>query len=592
VLVCAEPDSSEESGTEESGTEEPRSAEPRSAEPQRADGDAEALGEAPESGWRAAYRIDEAELPRLTRGEMAWLREGNVETDELELLLVRASRARGGLDLAIAEGLLALKQGDRLAELGFHLDDYAREVLGIGETTARKLVRLASALRERPILKRALMTGEVRLRAAETILTVAVGDAEATWVERAARCTVRELEEAVRRVALGEDADEDWFRFRTYLSDEDRAVVDFGLELAEHVDAGPSRLDRMEAMAQEYLGDFAVDRGEDDTQRANSEFVRLGPGAAALRRDAARRAALEEDTQRWSILRRIPGLASPDVSFDALSTAQEVDAELRELAAVRERWDRIIGWCAYAIRRSGVATQLGFSSFRHYIEERLGLPPRAVEQREALERHLHASPALAEAQKQKVCYEKLRTLSRLLEHDIRSWIPRALALTCIELRRRVEGERERQMRVTRKLVMSLPHRVAALLAGAVHAVRERAKRFARFGKCLTIIAAHFIRTHEGAFRPARTRAQKVRERDGGHCQVPGCSHAADHAHHIEYRSRGGSDDESNQVSLCAFHHLRCIHGGFLGVTGTAPDGLEWTLRGERWNGGVVPVPVA
>ncbi|MFL5440934.1 MAG: HNH endonuclease [Myxococcales bacterium] len=61
------------------------------------------------------------------------------------------------------------------------------------------------------------------------------------------------------------------------------------------------------------------------------------------------------------------------------------------------------------------------------------------------------------------------------------------------------------------------------------------------------------------------------------CQVPGCSRGADHAHHIVFLSAGGSDDPSNLVSLCAPHHLHCVHMGWLRVTGTAPDGVRWEL---------------
>ncbi|MFL5392905.1 MAG: hypothetical protein ACJ79G_08730 [Myxococcales bacterium] len=44
-----------------------------------------------------------------------------------------------------------------------------------------------------------------------------------------------------------------------------------------------------------------------------------------------------------------------------------------------------------------------------------------------------------------------------------------------------------------------------------------------------------------------------------------------------FLSAGGSDDPSNLVSLCAPHHLHCVHMGWLRVTGTAPDGVRWEL---------------
>jgi hypothetical protein len=68
------------------------------------------------------------------------------------------------------------------------------------------------------------------------------------------------------------------------------------------------------------------------------------------------------------------------------------------------------------------------------------------------------------------------------------------------------------------------------------------------------------------------------ERDGWRCTVPGCSSRRNlHAHHIDFRSHGGSDDAANQTVLCAFHHLRGVHAGRIRVTGRAPGELTWEL---------------
>jgi hypothetical protein len=181
-------------------------------------------------------------------------------------------------------------------------------------------------------------------------------------------------------------------------------------------------------------------------------------------------------------------------------------------------------------------------------------------------------------------FEKLRLLSRLPEREIAGWTPRAHALTCVALRRELEGEAERQMRAQRKLAVPLPLRVAAVLAAAVEAVRERTGMPLGLGTCLAVIARHFVETWRGAGKRSRSRSRKVRDRGDGHCQVPGCSHRATHAHHVLFRSHGGGDDLDNQIGVCAFHHLRCIHGGHLRVVGRAPSGLRWFLHGNRWEG--------
>ena len=40
---------------------------------------------------------------------------------------------------------------------------------------------------------------------------------------------------------------------------------------------------------------------------------------------------------------------------------------------------------------------------------------------------------------------------------------------------------------------------------------------------------------------------------------------------------GGSDAPGNRITLCAFHHQRCLHAGLLLVSGRAPDGLFFEL---------------
>ena len=99
-------------------------------------------------------------------------------------------------------------------------------------------------------------------------------------------------------------------------------------------------------------------------------------------------------------------------------------------------------------------------------------------------------------------------------------------------------------------------------------------------ECLVIMCRHFVATYDEESRP-RTKAERIMERDRGLCTCPGCSKAADHVHHVEFRSRGGGDEEANLTSLCLAHHLHGVHKGYLGVSGAAPGGLEWRL-GEVW----------
>ena len=522
------------------------------------------------------------ELRSYTRAEL-WerFRGGEREADDCERWLATAARARAALDLAVAEGLAALRAGDRLAELGFHLGDYAREVLGIEERTALGLVRLARELRSRPLLRAAVRAGNVGFRAAQLVLPVAAGEAEAFWVQLASRETVRALEKRVAEARAGTSDEEDWGRIELGCKPEEREVVDAALEVAAGELPGSRRYERLEAMAAEYLGEYA-EAADGSTGRTDGLFRR--PRCAA--RQERRAAELEAETDRWAMLPAVPGALAPELGIDAQASADELDARLRDLAASQRRWDEILGHCAHVVRASRIYQLLGFASFRQYVEERLGLPVRTVEQRAALEQRLWESPALRDARAQGLSYEKLRALSRLPEKELAAAVERARSATCIALRRELAERHEAQMRAARKLSAPAPKRVACLLAAAIRAVRVRVGRPIPAGTRLAIIAAHFLAVWGMPARP-RTVSQRIRARDLGMCTVPGCSHAATDAHHVVYRSRGGDlIDPANQTAVCEFHHHRCIHAGYLRVYGRAPDGLTWMRKGVVFRGGV------
>ncbi|MDJ0848385.1 MAG: hypothetical protein QNK04_08415 [Myxococcota bacterium] len=78
--------------------------------------------------------------------------------------------------------------------------------------------------------------------------------------------------------------------------------------------------------------------------------------------------------------------------------------------------------------------------------------------------------------------------------------------------------------------------------------------------------------------PSARRPDPVIERDGYLCANPGCtSQRNPHDHHVIYRSCGGGDEEVNRLTLCAYHHQRCVHGEVLRVRGRAPDALVFEV---------------
>jgi hypothetical protein len=85
------------------------------------------------------------------------------------------------------------------------------------------------------------------------------------------------------------------------------------------------------------------------------------------------------------------------------------------------------------------------------------------------------------------------------------------------------------------------------------------------------------------FSPAVLRALKIRS--GGICE--GCGeHAATEAHHIQYRSRGGSETLENALHLCGWGNHTGCHG--VAHSGRAGEAKGWSVR-TGFKPGVVPV---
>jgi len=321
-------------------------------------------------------------------------------------------------------------------------------------------------------------------------------------------------------------------------------------------------------MGQEYLGGHDLPRGvaEDPFPAPREELDSL-------------KEWLEQESAQWAFLSRPEPVEAPEVQADG--DPWLLDAELRRLSALRDRWGEIFGHLAMLLRAVGAWGRLGFASFEHYCTERLSMSVRAVAERAVLERKLYELPALREAMRDgRLSYEKARLIARHAdEASVAAWIERAQSVPCITLRREIQGAEDRQMCARGEFEVWAPRSTAVVIALAFSAARKAAGRWISSGECLTRIAQHFIDVWEPTLRIRSTLHAKVLARDGGLCQFPGCSKAADHAHHIRYRARGGSDDLSNLTSLCAVHHLQGVHMGRIRVWGQAPHNLHWEVVG-------------
>jgi hypothetical protein len=83
---------------------------------------------------------------------------------------------------------------------------------------------------------------------------------------------------------------------------------------------------------------------------------------------------------------------------------------------------------------------------------------------------------------------------------------------------------------------------------------------------------------EAEWRSQPRHPDPVFERDGWRCAVPACSGRTNlHDHHVVFRSRGGTNERSNRITVCAAHHLHGLHGHRTRAVGTAPDAIHWEL---------------
>ena len=77
----------------------------------------------------------------------------------------------------------------------------------------------------------------------------------------------------------------------------------------------------------------------------------------------------------------------------------------------------------------------------------------------------------------------------------------------------------------------------------------------------------------------RVAYHRIYARDLHRCQSPVCNRGDVTPHHLTYRSRGGTEEDDNLISLCTWCHLDGIHGGR--IRATAPAGnIEWHF-GDR-----------
>ena len=327
----------------------------------------------------------------------------------------------------------------------------------------------------------------------------------------------------------------------------------------------------------------------------------------------------------------LPAFLRPLLAGLGEADAFELDARLRRAIRLEQRLDAEIARWLRRVTGSGYTWRHRYLTLEVFARERLGMSPRKARALLRLERVGDACPELRRAFRDgRLSWVQAQALAPLLaarpEEDLSwraSWVGfatqvsvRALedAVADARVAREADPDTWQQLRdrpdhfgagaarpsrvpgwqtcAPHKdpfgavhIRIQAPRDVARLFRAALCTVRRALERqtgrLPGEGEGFEAMLDHAL-TSWGADDPwlkRRIRRQyRVFERDGWRCTVPGCSARRNlHAHHIEFRSRGGSDAPENLTTLCAVHHQRGVHAGRVEITGRAPSALVYEL---------------
>jgi hypothetical protein len=549
------------------------------------------------------------------------------EADRLpaEERLARLAGALGPLRrvlAAVAERLVATRAYERLCYA--RLGDYARERAGVSARQLQELARVHRALVALPALERALVANELPWSKVRLLARVARAPAVDAWIARARgvptdRLALEVRASDARAEAVGHGAAEPETRIVVRCSPAVREKWGHVRELAERVAGQRLRAgEALELVAAEVFSSVSLDPA----------LVEGDAGAPECRRREA--VALPDPSARSAEARAWVRGGSPGLpaSIAALARgldeadAHELDRRLRRAVALEQTLDAAIA----PLLRRVVSPEYEWRGERfwrleRFAPEQLGFSARRARALLRIERAGELCPELREAYRSgALSWVKAQCLLPLLLLDLAgewrgAWVAWAQRVSVRRLEADVEralllraghhaawqrckfrpelaqapipaGERQLcapdvDLEATQELAFRVPLAVASLYRGVLETLRARLRpergRFALDGEVfdalLDCAALSWTLRDPRARRP-----DPVIERDGYRCAVPGCtSRRSLHDHHVAFRSAGGSDALGNRITLCAFHHQRCLHAGLLRVRGQAPDGLLFEL---------------
>ncbi len=547
-----------------------------------------------------------------------------------------AELARSGAPLrrvlaALAGRVVATHAWDRLGYV--RLRDYAVEQLGLSARQVQDLAHVDRELGRLPRIDAAFIAGRITWTKARLLCRVATPEDEQLWLDLALGRTARALAREVRAVdarsleaggvlETDEDGVTEELRETVWLSVTPRVRARWSRArlLARRV-AGEalSQAAVAEVIAAEVMSAIGVDGDPRLTTPLHFQQAAYGCAVHGSARENRSPGPRENRSSGPADANgcaphgppQLPAFLIPLVEGLESADAVELDARLRRVLRIEQRWLAEIAPLLLEVARARSYRFHGCSSLAVFARERLGMSPRKAHALLRLERACARSPELRAAfSSGRLSWVQAHALIPVLalEHADpwrAAWVAHAEAISVRRLEEDVEralvtGELEVQTGAhptvgkledeclasqtgTATLFFPAPADVAhlfkAVLATVQRRIERRNGRTASESEALDAMLEHCFETW--ALPHAKVRSEhRVFERDGWRCTVPGCSSYRNlHDHHIQYRSHGGPDDPWNRTALCAAHHQRAVHAGIgrIRIRGRAPDGLRFEL---------------
>ncbi len=519
-------------------------------------------------------------------------RDADGRLRELAAARLAARPVLGALSVALLDGRVCETLGYR------SLVDYARERLGVGARSVREWARVWRRLGELPVLRRALLSGEISWSVARRVVGLATPQTEEACLATVRGRTLRAVEAIVAAVREAEanagkagaaplqpadeaDAEGESERVvvRLPCTPREARLWRAACELARRV-AGEEL--PVWKCAENVAAEAASAIGAAPPEEAGAEGE-AGEGIAPAQasRIACRDRSRPEPDPREPGLRdqAFPGLRwthSPGRIPAALAALaeglegaapRELDRRLCAAIAFLQTLDLEMGRLLRQMADRKLFAELGFPDLARYAAERLDVSARTARRLVALARTEHRAPEVAVAFREgRIHAFQAHVLARVADlESARAWVARAQAVTFRRLEEDVEGA---------------PPEPAAIAFPAPPEIAEFFLQMLARAGSLERLLAHAIRTWVEQGELFEDYADF--ERDGFRCTVPGCTGRRNlHSHHIRFRSHQGPDEPWNRTTLCACHHERALHlERTIRIRGRAPDKLIFALGPE------------